>query len=252
MLDESIVQFHGRIRVHATKRVESKRNEVMAVPVTDLPVRPDVVVVEPLKGRHGASPSASSVLYTINSGRITDGHVQNVRPPALIGDMEVRPFAGRGAILIGLKRELIRGGVTPPVGVDLKAELAGYKGERITDSVVAPGPRGLPEGAHDGMRAIDASTGVTARVMRGSRGKPGVGHAEATTECQAPRIIGERCEVLVAVVNEAGDVFHRRLNKGGVHVLPSIGADDRPDANELLLGKVGNHEERFAVGLVGS
>ena len=64
MLDESIVQFHGRIRVHATKRVESKRNEVMAVPVTDLPVRPDVVVVEPLKGRHGASPSASSVLYT--------------------------------------------------------------------------------------------------------------------------------------------------------------------------------------------
>ena len=42
MLDESIVQFHGRIRVHATKRVESKRNEVMAVPVTDLPVRVDV------------------------------------------------------------------------------------------------------------------------------------------------------------------------------------------------------------------
>ena len=75
MLDESIVQLFGRIRVHATKRVESKRNEVMAVPVTDLPVRPDVVVVEPLKGGHGASPSASSVLYTINSGRITDGHV---------------------------------------------------------------------------------------------------------------------------------------------------------------------------------
>ena len=45
MLDESIVQFIGRIRVHATKRVESKRNEVMAVPVTDLPVRLDVIVV---------------------------------------------------------------------------------------------------------------------------------------------------------------------------------------------------------------
>ena len=102
------------------------------------------------------------------------------------------------------------------------------------------------------MRTIDTSTGVTARVMRGSRGKAGVGHTEATTECQAPRIIGERCEVLVAVVNEAGDVFHRRLNKGGVHVLPSFGADDRPDANELLLGKVGNHEERLAVGLVDS
>ena len=99
------------------------------------------------------------------------------------------------------------------------------------------------------MRAIDASTGVTARVMRGSRGKPGVGHAEATTECQAPRIIGERCEVLVAVVNEAGDVFLRRLNEGGVHELPSIGADDRLDANELLLGKVGNHEERFEVNI---
>ena len=191
MLDESIVQKLGRTRVHATKRVESKRNEEKAVRVTDLPVRSDVVVVEPLKGRHGASPSASSVLYTINSGRITDGHVQNVGCPALIGDLEVRPFVGRDAILIGSKRELIRGGVTPPVGVDLKAELAGYKGERIADSVVAPGPLGLREGAHDGMRAIDASTGVTARVMRGSRGKPGVGHTEATTECQAPRGVGE-------------------------------------------------------------
>ncbi len=49
MLDESIVQFIGRLRVHATKRVESKRNEVMAVPVTDLPVRVDVVVVEQLE-----------------------------------------------------------------------------------------------------------------------------------------------------------------------------------------------------------
>ena len=75
MLDESIVQKLGRTRVHATKRVESERNEEKAVRVTDLPVRSDVVVVEPLKGRHGASPSASSVLYTINSGRITDGHV---------------------------------------------------------------------------------------------------------------------------------------------------------------------------------
>ena len=75
MLDESIVQNFCRIRVHATERVESKRNEEKAVRVTDLPVRSDVVVVEPLKGRHGASLSASSVLYTINSGRITDGHV---------------------------------------------------------------------------------------------------------------------------------------------------------------------------------
>ena len=56
MLDESIVQFHGRIRVHATKRVESKRNEVIAVPVTDLPVRVDVVVVEPAEGQAWSQP----------------------------------------------------------------------------------------------------------------------------------------------------------------------------------------------------
>ena len=95
----------------------------------------------------------------------------------------------------------------------------------ITDSVVAPvrsrGPRG---GAHDGMRAIDTSREVTARMMRGRRGKAGVGHSEATTECQAPRGVGERCEVLVAVVNEAGDIFHRRLNEGGVNVLPTCRA----------------------------
>ena len=252
MLDESIVQFIGRIRVHATKRVESKRNEMMAVPVTDLPVRLDVIVVEHLKARQGTGLTLSPVIDTKGIGRVTDGHVQNVRCPALIGDMEVRPFAGRDAMLIGSKRELVHGGVTPPVGVDLKAELAGYKSERITDSVVAPGPLGPRVGAHDGMCAIDTSTGITARMMRGSRGKPGVGHTDTTTECQAPRVIGERCEVLVAVVNEAGDVFHRRLNEGGVHVLPSVVADDRLDANELLLGKVGSHEERFAVGLVDS
>ena len=52
MLDESMVQKLCRIRVHATERVESKRNEEKAVRVTDFPVRSDVVVVEPLKGRH--------------------------------------------------------------------------------------------------------------------------------------------------------------------------------------------------------
>ena len=158
MLDESIVQFHGRIRVHATKRVESKRNEAKVVPVTDLPVRLDVIVVEQLKARQGTGLSLSPVIDTKRIGRITDGHVQNVRRPALIGDMEVRPFTGRDAMLIGSKRELIRGGVTPPVGVDLKAELAGYEGERITDTVVAPGPLGPREGAHDGVCAIDTST----------------------------------------------------------------------------------------------
>ena len=84
MLDESIVQIFCRIRVHATKRVESKRNEVMAVPVTDLPVRLDVVVVEQLKARQGTGLSLSPVIDTKRIGRITDGHVQNVQPPALI------------------------------------------------------------------------------------------------------------------------------------------------------------------------
>ena len=36
MLDESIVQKLCRIRVHATKRVEGKRNEKEAALVTDL------------------------------------------------------------------------------------------------------------------------------------------------------------------------------------------------------------------------
>ena len=46
MLDESIVQKLCRVRVHATERVEGKRNEVKVVLVTDLLVRVDVVVVE--------------------------------------------------------------------------------------------------------------------------------------------------------------------------------------------------------------
>ena len=44
MLDESIVQFDGRIRVHATKRVESKRNEFKVMLVTDILVRVDVLL----------------------------------------------------------------------------------------------------------------------------------------------------------------------------------------------------------------
>ena len=84
MLDESIVQLFGRIRVHATKRVESKRNEAKVVPVTDLPVRLDVIVVEQLKARQGTGLSLSPVIDTKRIGRITDGHVQNVQPPALI------------------------------------------------------------------------------------------------------------------------------------------------------------------------
>ena len=86
MVDEDVVQSLSRIRVHATERVEGKQNEVKVVLVTDLLIRLDVVVVEQLKGRQGTGLSLSPVIDTKRIGRITDGHVQNVRPPALIGD----------------------------------------------------------------------------------------------------------------------------------------------------------------------
>ena len=68
------------------------------------PIRIDVTIVEQLKGRHRARLTLSPVINTSTVGRNADGHVQNVRLPALVGDMEVRPFAGQGAMLIGLKR----------------------------------------------------------------------------------------------------------------------------------------------------
>ena len=43
--------------MHATERVEGKRNEAKLVLVTDLLVRLDVVVVEQLKGRQGTGLS---------------------------------------------------------------------------------------------------------------------------------------------------------------------------------------------------
>ena len=49
MVDEDVVQSLSRIQVHATERVEGKRNEAKAVLVTDIPVRVDVVVVEQLE-----------------------------------------------------------------------------------------------------------------------------------------------------------------------------------------------------------
>ena len=111
MLDESIVQKLCRIRMHATERVESKRNEDKVLLVTAILVRLDVVVVEQLKGRQGTGLSPSPVIDTQRIGRITDGHVQNVRLPALIGDVEVRPFAGRDAMLIIIpKREFVKKG----------------------------------------------------------------------------------------------------------------------------------------------
>ena len=44
MVDEDVVQKLSRIRVHATERVEGKRNEFQLVLVADLLVRLDVVV----------------------------------------------------------------------------------------------------------------------------------------------------------------------------------------------------------------
>ena len=44
MLDESIVQKLCRVRVHATERVEGKRNEFKVMLVTDILVRVDVLL----------------------------------------------------------------------------------------------------------------------------------------------------------------------------------------------------------------
>ena len=89
MVDEGVVQKLGRARVHTTKRVEGKRNEAKLVLVADLLVRLDVVVVEQLKGRHRASLSTRLVINTKRIGRITNGHIQNIRDPSLVSDNEV-------------------------------------------------------------------------------------------------------------------------------------------------------------------
>ena len=109
MVDEGVVQKLGRARVHTTKRVEGKRNEAKLVLVADLLIRLDVVVVEQVKARHRASLPTRLVIDTNRIGRITNGHMQNIREPSpFSSDNEVRPFAGRDTILIGLERKLIR------------------------------------------------------------------------------------------------------------------------------------------------
>ena len=55
--------------MHATERVEGKRNEAKLVLVTDLLVRLDVVVVEQLKGRQGTRLSIIPVLQKNISSR---------------------------------------------------------------------------------------------------------------------------------------------------------------------------------------
>ena len=62
MVDEDVVQSLSRIRVHATERVEGKRNEANLVFFTNLLARIDVVVVEQLKGRHGTRQSPNMYL----------------------------------------------------------------------------------------------------------------------------------------------------------------------------------------------
>ena len=80
-----------------------------------------MVVVEQLKGRHRASLSTRLVINTTRIGRITNGHIQNIREPSLVSDNEVRPFTGRDTILISLERELIRRlDVLPTISVYLK------------------------------------------------------------------------------------------------------------------------------------
>jgi hypothetical protein len=52
--------------------------------VADLLVRLDVVVVEQLKARHRASLPPRPVIDTNRIGRITNGHIQNIRDPSLV------------------------------------------------------------------------------------------------------------------------------------------------------------------------
>ena len=75
-------------------------------------------------------------------------------------------------------------------------------------------------------------------------------NSKATAECQAPRFIGERSKVLVSIKGKAGDINHRRSDKGRVHELPSQDAGDRLKANKLFCIGFVNREESFAVGLV--
>ena len=131
MVDEDVVQKLGRARVHTTKRVEGKRNEAKLVLVADLLVRLDVVVVEQVKARHRASLPTRLVINTTRIGRITNGHIQNIRDPSLVSDNEVRPFTGRGTILIGLERELIRRlDVLPTISVYLSLTAEQHKQRR--------------------------------------------------------------------------------------------------------------------------
>ena len=167
MVDEGVVQKLGRARVHTTKRVEGKRNEAKLVLVADLLIRLDVVVVEQVKARHRASLPTRLVIDTNRIGRITNGHIQNIRDPSLVSDNEVRPFAGRNTILISLERELIRRlDVLPTISVHLKLELPGSISKGVTDPVVTPGPLRPRERAHNSMSTINACGRATARMMQ--------------------------------------------------------------------------------------
>ena len=131
------------------------------------PVRIDVTIVEQLKGRHRASLSTRLVINTKRIGRITNGHIQNIRDPSLVSDNEVRPFAGRNTILISLERELIRRlDVLPTISVHLKLELPGSISKGVTDPVVTPGPLRPRERAHNSMSTINACGRATADQRR--------------------------------------------------------------------------------------
>ena len=153
----------------------------------------DAVVVG---GPSARSKDAVDAVARQVGGELRCPHAVPVVPP--VGEL----------LPIGLKREFVRGGVAPPFGVDLEVELPGSVGKRMTDPVVAPVSLSTQKSAHNSVRHwtphVDASRRVCQNDAGPSRECWAKGTPKRRQNAKAPRYVGERCEVLVPVVNEAG------------------------------------------------
>ena len=100
--------------------------------VTNLPIGMDMRLVASVQSRHRARLTPPRMVKIDLAGLLGDAQVQNVRLPIVIRDEQVRPLAGRVAILIRTERVLVRRRNTAlPISKNRELKFAQAKVSRI-------------------------------------------------------------------------------------------------------------------------
>ena len=135
--------------------------------VTNLPIGMDMRLVASVQSRHRARLTPPRMVKIDLAGLLGDAQVQNVRLLIIVRYEQVRPLAGRVAILIRTERVLVRRRNTAlPISKNRELKFAQAKVSRIR---LRREDRIAREKEHNGMSKVQARQGGAAIIDVGKR-----------------------------------------------------------------------------------